>query len=140
MSVSHLGALEGYYEMGVELGFELTLPILLKFIKDFKLSVKESEIASLVGLYGYVDLVRGFNENEWDWFHYAVKKIVIPAVIYIMCNFLNKIQDLGISLEGENGITTGNTVKGKSFLEAFRSPEEIGKIIGDFTAVLVEVF
>lgn len=126
------GTKPGYYEIGLEIGVELNYELITTFAKFFKISLTESEKWSLVGVYGYIDCILGFDEDEWNWFSFAKKEIVAAAMSIIMSKYIHSIIDGDLSWDDNSQQLEPVNDLGKNLLGTFSSPVILTESIDKF--------
>ncbi|MGL5646450.1 MAG: glycoside hydrolase domain-containing protein [Clostridium sp.] len=125
------GSVSGYYELGAEIGVEVTYDMVQYICKEFKINFTENQIASLAGAYFCVDIILGISDDVGGF-------MSIAAAIIFLLKLLKGFSNNDISL-GNNGGLVYNT-SGNSLLNNYTTPEGRLTLSKEFTSEVATDF
>lgn len=132
---SDQGSIPGYYELGVEIGIEITAEMVKQVLdylrKQFKSNDTEfDKIANLIGEYFYLDVILGLKLDTFDFLKYEASRISDIAATTILLNILVNIKNK--SIEFIDGTINAITDAGKELLYALSDPDNIYSFFKNF--------
>lgn len=121
------GSIPGYYELGVEIGIEITDEMVKQL---FDLNDKSDKIANLIGEYFYLDVILGLKLDTFDFLKYEASRISNIATMTMLLNILVNLKNKAIEfVDGTiNAITDG----AKELLDALTNPDNIYNFFKQF--------
>ncbi|MGL4452410.1 MAG: glycoside hydrolase domain-containing protein [Sarcina sp.] len=118
------GSISGYYELGAEIGVEVTYDMAQYICKQFGINFTENQIKSFIGPYFCIDIILGIS-NDIDGF------LGTGAAIILLLKFLNGLKNKNVFV-GHNGNLFGNKT-GNELLNNYITPSGRSDLSKDFT-------